>query len=213
VNFIEEIKIGASALGIPLTSKQSETLTQYLDLLRKWNSAFSLTAIAREDWVRLHILDSLSVLPHLDGQTLADVGSGPGFPGIPLAIARPDWSVTLIESNGKKAAFLTQAVLELKLPNVEIHSGRVEEFRPTTTFDIVISRAFATLAKFVRLTGHLCGYSGTLAAMKAEISKTEIDQLDSVYEVKKIVSLSIVDSSLKRSLILLQRPRVPHHQS
>jgi 16S rRNA (guanine527-N7)-methyltransferase len=208
VTFSNEIRVGTRALGIPLSDQQGDILVDYLNLLKKWNKVFSLTSVPEKDWAKLHILDSLSVLPHLAGKTLADVGSGPGFPGIPLALLRPDWSVTLIERNEKKVSFLTQAVLELQMPNVKIYPGGVEDFPSAATFDIVISRAFAQLDKFVRLAGHLCGYSGTLAAMKADISQTELDQLDGAFQVEKIISLAHVDPSLKRTLIIMKQPRI-----
>jgi 16S rRNA (guanine527-N7)-methyltransferase len=113
--------------------------------------------------VKQHLLDSLAVVPHLAGGTLADVGSGAGLPGIPLAIARPEWRVTLNDANQKKAAFLRQAVIELGLGNADVHEGRVESWRPAARFDVVISRAFAELGEFIAKCSHL---GVLLAAMK-----------------------------------------------
>ena len=137
---------GLSALRIDLPQGGGARLLQYLALLSKWNRAYNLTAIREPArLVSHHLLDSLSVLPHLSGPAIVDVGSGPGLPGIPLAVARPDWSVTLIDSNHKKAAFLRQVVIELKLQNVEVITDRVERWEPSGPIDVAISRAFSDL--------------------------------------------------------------------
>jgi 16S rRNA (guanine527-N7)-methyltransferase len=200
-----DIRSGANRLlGLQLEDAQIEKLQRYVALLYKWNKVFSLTAIPESKAVSLHLLDSLSVLPYLNGSKLADVGTGPGLPGIPIAIVRPELSVTLIETSSKKTAFLTQAVVELGLNNVQVSTCRVEAYLPPEPFDIVISRAFSDLQTFARLAGHLCGYSGTLVAMKAEISAAEIGQLCGPFHIDKIVRLDAPDSSVKRCLIFLR---------
>ena len=162
---------GLGELALELPAGAAERLLQYTALLAKWNRTYNLTAI-REPlaMVAHHLLDSLSVLPHLplpqEGACLADVGSGAGLPGIPLAIARPRWHVALAESSQKKAAFLRQAAIELGLDNVEVHEGRVEAWRPQPLFDLVISRAFAALGEFIAACRHLVRPGGVLAAMK-----------------------------------------------
>lgn len=162
---------GLGELALRLPEGARERLMDYLALLAKWNRTYNLTAI-REPlaMVSHHLLDSLAVLPHLPmpaaGATLADAGSGAGLPGIPLALARPEWRVTLADANQKKAAFLRQAVIELKLANVEVHEGRVEAWRPAERFAVVISRAFAELAGFIAACRHLVAPGGVLAAMK-----------------------------------------------
>jgi 16S rRNA (guanine527-N7)-methyltransferase len=161
--------IGELALALPLGAP--ERLLDYVALLGKWNRTYNLTAI-RDPLAMVvhHLLDSLAVLPHLPLATwharLADAGSGAGLPGIPLAIARPAWSIALAESSQKKAAFLRQAAIELALHNVEVHEGRVEAWRPRPLFDLVISRAFAALGDFVAACRHLVTPGGMLAAMK-----------------------------------------------
>jgi 16S rRNA (guanine527-N7)-methyltransferase len=165
------LDLGLAELRLTLPDAACAQLMAYLKLLAKWNRTYNLTAI--DDPLRMvshHLLDSLVVLPHLPmtGQaaTLADVGSGAGLPGIPLAAARPEWSVTLAEASEKKTAFLRQAVLELGLRNVEVHHGRVEQWQPAQRFAVVISRAFAELTRFVNSCRHLVQPGGVLAAMK-----------------------------------------------
>ena len=162
---------GLSELGLELPEDAPRQLLQYVSLLEKWNRTYNLTAIRSPvEMVSHHLLDSLVVLPHLpmpsEGASLADVGSGAGLPGIPLAIARPQWKVTLNDSNTKKTAFLRQAAIELRLANVSVHEGRVEAWHPLSRFAVVISRAFAELADFIARCRHLVLPNGVLAAMK-----------------------------------------------
>jgi 16S rRNA (guanine527-N7)-methyltransferase len=159
--------LGELALALPPSAR--ERLLDYMKLLVKWNRTYNLTAIRDPlAMVGHHLLDSLVVVPHLalaPNARLADAGSGAGLPGIPLAIARPDWHVALAETSQKKAAFLRQAAIELRLANVEVHEGRVEAWRPQPLFDAVISRAFAALADFIAACRHLLTPGGVLAAM------------------------------------------------
>ena len=161
---------GLDELALALPAGVTEQLLAYVDLLMKWNRTYNLTAIRDPlEMVSRHLLDSLAVLTHLpmtDGAALADVGSGAGLPGIPLAIARGAWRVTLNDSRQKKAAFLRQAAIELGLRNVEVHEGRVESWRPAARFAVVISRAFADLGEFISKCRHLVARGGCLAAMK-----------------------------------------------
>jgi 16S rRNA (guanine527-N7)-methyltransferase len=160
---------GLGELQLALVPDARERLLDYMALLVKWNRTYNLTAIRDPlAMVAHHLLDSLAVAPHLPlgaGGRVADAGSGAGLPGIPLAIARPDWHVALAEANQKKAAFLRQAAIELRLSNVEVHEGRVEAWRPQPLFDAVISRAFAALADFIAACRHLLTPAGVLAAM------------------------------------------------
>lgn len=165
---------GLSELGFRLPQEAPERLLQYLALLEKWNRTYNLTAIRDPlEMVSHHLLDSLVVTPHLPmppgAATLADVGAGAGLPGIPLALARPDWHVTLNDSNTKKSAFLRQAAIELRLSNVAVHEGRVEAWQPATRFAVVISRAFAEFTDFVARCRHLVAPEGVLAAMKSTV--------------------------------------------
>jgi 16S rRNA (guanine527-N7)-methyltransferase len=161
--------LGELALALPAGAR--EQLLGYVELLAKWNRTYSLTAIRDPlDMVSHHLLDSLAVIPHLPlaeaSAALADAGSGAGLPGIPIAIARPQWRVTLNDASQKKAAFLRQAAIELNLANVGVYEGRVEAWRPTPRFALVISRAFAGLAQFIAACRHLVAPGGVLAAMK-----------------------------------------------
>ena len=158
---------GVGELHLALPEGGANQLMQYVSLLEKWNRTYNLTAVRDPlEMVVHHLLDSLSVVPHLAGETVADVGSGAGLPGIPVAIARPEWRVTLNDSNQKKAAFLRQAAMELGLGNVTVHEGRVEAWQPAAKFAVVISRAFAELSQFIALCRHLVAPGGLLAAMK-----------------------------------------------
>lgn len=166
----EALDRGLAGLGFELPGGARDKLLQYVALLQKWNRTFNLTAIREPvEMVSHHLLDSLAVAPHLRlpaGGRLADVGSGAGLPGIPLAIACPDWTVTLNDSNTKKTAFERQVAIELRLANVAVHEGRVQDWRPARRFSAVISRAFAELSDFVAACRHLVAPGGVLAAMK-----------------------------------------------
>jgi 16S rRNA (guanine527-N7)-methyltransferase len=164
----EALDRGLKELALTLPQEATERLLQYVGLLGKWNRTYNLTAIRDPlEMVSHHLLDSLAVLSHLpmpSHGTLADVGSGGGLPGIPLAVACPHWQVTLNDANQKKAAFLRQAAIELQLTNVQVHEGRVENWH-ATRFAVVISRAFADFAEFVSRCAHLARPDGVVAAM------------------------------------------------
>ncbi len=197
---------GAAELGLELDPDAVARLLAYIDLLQKWNRVYNLTAIReRSRIVTHHLLDSLSVLPHLDGQRLVDVGTGAGLPGIPLAIVRKGWSVTLADSNHKKMAFVTQAIGELKVENAAVQRERVETWQPVQGFDIVISRAFADLQDFVRLAGHLVAPGGRLVAMKGLEPFEEMAQLPPEFRVSKVVRLGVPGVDGERHLVFLER--------
>ena len=139
----EKLLSGLAALLLELSDDQVDALLEYILLIQKWNKAYNLTAVREPlEMVGLHLLDSLAILPHLKPSRIADIGTGAGLPGIPLAIARPDCHFTLLDSNSKKTRFVQQAVLELKLSNVEVVHARVEEIMPANPFDAVLTRAF-----------------------------------------------------------------------
>lgn len=171
----EALAQGVADLGLELPDRAFEQLMRYTALLAKWNRTYNLTAIRRPlDMVSHHLLDSLAVLPHLPMTTsasLADVGTGAGLPGIPLAIARPQWRVVLNDSAEKKIAFLRQAAIELRLPNIELHAGRVEAWQPASGFALVVSRAFAELGRLRAACSHLLAPGGVLAAMTGAAPK------------------------------------------
>jgi 16S rRNA (guanine527-N7)-methyltransferase len=198
---------GLQTLGLALSAGMEEQLVKYTELLAKWNRTYNLTAVRDPlAMVSHHLLDSLAVLPHLDfagaDARVADIGSGGGLPGIPLALARPQWHVALVESNEKKAAFLQQAKIELQLANVEIQAQRVQAWQPAERFAIVISRAFAELADFVAACGHLLAPSGVIAAMKGKEPRDEMARV-SGYRCRAIpLSVPFVDG--ERHLVLCE---------
>jgi len=169
---------GLGELELALPGGTREKLLAYMELLEKWNKAFNLTAI--RDPLRMvshHLLDSLSVLRELPAGPLADVGSGAGLPGIPIAIAEPRRAVTLNDANHKKGAFLRQAVIELGLASAQVHVGRAESWHPVERFAVVISRGFAELAEFIDACRHLVAQGGVIAAMKGVHPRNEIARL------------------------------------
>ena len=157
----------------------------YLQFLHKWNNAYNLTAIRKvEDMAVRHVLDSLAVLPCLYGTKIIDIGSGAGFPGIPLALTCPDKQFVLLDSNGKKTRFLQEVKRRLKLLNVEIVHARAEHYRPENGFDTVISRAFSDLQQMLYWTRHLTAPGGIWLAMKGRYPASELLGLDVSFEVK-----------------------------
>lgn len=180
----------------------------YLDLLAKWNRTFNLTAIReRPQMVSHHLHDALAVLPflpHARGLRLLDVGAGGGIPGIPLAIARPEWQVVLLDANRKKATFLTQAVIELELANVRAVAARVEDYIADTPFDVVISRAFSDLQTFARLAMRHVSPGGVLVAMKGALPQDEIGQLPPDVRVTETPALAVPGLDAKRHLVIMK---------
>lgn len=165
----EALHLGVTKLGLDLPQGSEALLMRYVALLEKWNRTYNLTAIREPaEVVSHHLLDSLAVVPHLPVPAegaLADVGAGAGLPGVPIALARPHWRVTLNDASEKKLAFLRQVAIELELSNVAVHGGRVEQWTPQPKFGLVISRAFARLDKFRARCAHLVAPGGVLAAM------------------------------------------------
>ncbi|MGE5666853.1 MAG: 16S rRNA (guanine(527)-N(7))-methyltransferase RsmG [Betaproteobacteria bacterium] len=184
-------------------------LDAYLDLLVKWNKVYNLTAIRdRADMVTHHLNDALAVLSHLPGaQSLRvlDVGTGAGVPGIPIAIARPRWRVVLLDANQKKVAFLTQAVIELGLANVDAVAVRVEDYRPAAPFDVIISRAFSDLATFARGALPHLAPQGRLVAMKGAYPQDEIAQLPGEVTIVAAPALDVPGLDAQRHLIIMRR--------
>ena len=200
------LALGLETLGLDLPDAAKARLLAYLGLIEKWNRVYNLTAVREpEKMLSHHLLDSLAVAPHLSGNTLLDVGSGAGLPGIPLAIARPELAVTLLEANHKKAAFLRQAVIELALSNAQVVDERVEGWQAPHEYDIVISRAFSDLTEFVTLAARHCAHGGTLAAMKGVYPFEELAQLPPGYEMSDAIPLAVPGMKAERHLVLLRR--------
>jgi 16S rRNA (guanine527-N7)-methyltransferase len=199
---------GIAALGVAVTAAQRAQLLAYLELLAKWNKTYNLTAIREpERMVTHHLLDALAVLPQLprkDELRVLDVGSGGGIPGLPFAIVRPDWQLTLVDTSHKKAAFLTQAAIELRLRNVVAHATRVEDFKPTAPYDIVISRAFADLATFAAISARHLAPRGLLVAMKGVHPDEELAELPAEFMVIAKPVLVVPGLDAARHLIVMQ---------
>lgn len=197
---------GLAQLGLELPTEARARLLAFAALLGKWNRVYNLTAIrSPEQAITHHLLDSLAVLPHLEGlRRIADIGSGGGLPGIPLAIARPDLEIVSIETVGKKASFQQQAKIELQLTNFTPLHARVEELQPDEAFDAVISRAFSDLATFVRLTRHLLAPGGCFVAMKGVYPQEELDALGNDVRLLRDVPLTVPGLEAERQLIFLE---------
>ena len=196
---------GLAQLDLMLSPAARNQLLRYLVLLQKWNRVYNLTAIRQPGkLVSQHLLDSLATLPHLPGPKLIDVGSGAGLPGIPIAIARPDWQVVLVESNHKKAAFLRQAVIELGLGNAQVAIARAEEWHPAELAAGAVSRAFSDLAGFVEAARHMVAPGGILAAMKGVYPDEELEQLPADVLVERVVALEVPQLRAARHLVLVR---------
>lgn len=206
------LDFGLAQLALALPAGARDKLVAFVELLEKWNRTYNLTAIRDPmKMVTHHLLDSLAVVPHLplrdEPGALADVGSGAGVPGIPLAIARPEWPVTLNDSNQKKTAFMRQAAIELALPNVVTHTGRVEEWRPASLFAVVISRGFAELADFFAACRHLVAPGGVLAAMKGVYPNDELARLPAGVACGEVVRLRVPLLEAERHLVFCRPVR------
>ena len=202
----EQVGRGLVSMGIAVSPAQQSRLSAHLELIAKWNRVHNLTAVREtSQMVVLHLLDSLSILPQLAGvRTVIDVGTGPGFPGIPVAIVRDDAAVTLVESSHKKCSFLQQAKTELALANVSIVCERVERFAPVQKFDAVVSRAFSDLPDFVAQAGHLVAPGGKLIAMKGVYPFDEIARVPSTHRVAQVLELHVPTLDAKRHLVVLE---------
>lgn len=201
------LRAGAAKLGLELDEHTQSQLLAYVELLFKWNKVYNLTAIRdKSEMVSHHLLDSLAVVPHLWPGRWLDVGSGGGMPGLVLAIVKPDWQFTLLDSNTKKTGFVQQAVIELGLKNVSVHSGRVEEWHPEYRFDGIISRAFAELGDFLAVSRHLISPNGRWAAMKGQ-PEPELTGITKDFEIENIVSLKVPGIEAARSLVIAKVSR------
>ena len=200
-----QLAAGIAALGLVLPAGAEAKLLAYLALLDKWNRVYNLTAVREPGrMVSHHLLDSLAAVPFFQAETILDVGSGGGLPGIPLAIARPELQVTLLDSIAKKTAFLLQAKAELGLANLNVVTCRVEDFQPESGFDIITSRAFSDLREFVTLTRHLLNPGGVWLAMKGLYPNEEIAVLPDTVKVSADHALVVPGLEASRHLIVLE---------
>lgn len=194
---------GLAELGIALPAEAQQKLLAFRDLLLKWNKTYNLTALRDpEQAISHHLLDSLAILPHIGNGPLLDVGSGGGLPGIPLAIACPKLAVTMVDTVQKKATFLQQAAIELKLTNATVHHARVEEM--SGQYAEISSRAFAEIGLFISLTRHLLAPGGRWLAMKGVRPDDELKTLPADITVEAIIPLTVPGLDAERHLIILK---------
>jgi 16S rRNA (guanine527-N7)-methyltransferase len=203
--WLARLNSGFRLLDLSPPADVSKQLLRFIRLLNKWNRAYNLTAIRDPlEMVDRHLIDSLTVFPYVTGERILDVGTGAGLPGIPLALLLPNSHFVLLDANSKKIRFVRQAVLELGLQNVEPVHARVEDYRPKQPFDTLISRAFASLPRMMRLTESLRGAHSRLLAMKGTLPREEIEQIEKDYRVKT-VNLPAPPALGERHLILISR--------
>lgn len=203
-----QLAAGLAALRLELGPGVEDGLLRYLALLARWNAAYNLSAVRDPaQMVTRHLLDSLATLPYLRGTSLADLGSGAGLPGLPLAIARPELAVSLVDSNGKKARFLRAAVRELGLTKVEVIEERVE--RLEGQFDCITARAFASLADMLALGGHLLAPDGRWLALKGRRPDGELAVLPEGFALDAVIPLVVPGLDAARHLVIISRSRAP----
>jgi 16S rRNA (guanine527-N7)-methyltransferase len=195
---------GLKALGVTLPEGGEARLIRYVELLAQWNQAYNLTAVRDPaEMLTKHVLDSLSIFPYLQASPVADVGTGAGLPGIPLAVALPDTRFTLIDSNGKKTRFVTHAAAELKLRNVEAVQARAEAH--AGAYALVTSRAFASLRDFVEMAGGMAAPGGKLLAMKGARPDDELADLPAGFRAAAVHPLKVPGLDAERCLVVLEK--------
>lgn len=206
----QRIVDGAARLGVALDAVQAATLSRLLDELTRWNRTYNLTAVtARGEMLTHHLLDSLSVAPHLHGERIADVGTGAGFPGLPLAVAQPQRRFTLLDSNGKKVRFVAHAARTLGLRNVEALQARAGEWTPPVVFDTVVARAFAPLPDLVAQVAALCGPDTRVLAMKGRRDPAERTGLPAGWRIEADHDLAVPGLGAERHVLVLRSPGAP----
>ncbi|MEO8673794.1 MAG: 16S rRNA (guanine(527)-N(7))-methyltransferase RsmG [Tahibacter sp.] len=199
-----KLRDGLMAMRLLVPEAAVATLLDYLDLLERWNKAYNLTAVRDPgEMVARHLLDSLSIVPFVTGANLADLGSGAGLPGIPLAILAPEREVLVVDSNGKKARFLREAVRSLKLSNVRVAESRVEKV--DGKFDCITARAFATLADMLQWGGQLLADNGRWLALKGKIADDELAALPPGFHIESVQALQVPGLDAERHLVVIAK--------
>ena len=195
---------GSQRMDLALSDQVIDQLMTYLDLVEKWNRVYNLTAIReREEMIKLHFLDSLSILKHVHVKNILDVGSGAGFPGIVLAITKPELKVTVMDSVNKKTTFMQQVKSELSLKNLDVVNSRVEDYQPTTLFEAVTSRAFSNLKNMMSLTQHTLQKEGVWLAMKSKDVKQEVEAFEK--NQYTLIPLEVPFINAERYLVILKK--------
>ena len=202
---LEKLADGLKALPLELNDSVQRRLIDFVQLLVKWNRAYNLTAIRQpEQMVTRHLLDSLVIGPYLKGPHILDVGTGAGLPGIPLALAYPDHHFTLLDSNGKKIRFVTQAVAELGLANVDVIQSRIEAFQPTCRFDTITARAYASIDELISQTTRLLADKGQYLIMKGIYPIAEVEAIPAGYQVAAVHQLDVPNLDAERHLLVIR---------
>jgi 16S rRNA (guanine527-N7)-methyltransferase len=203
---VAKLNDGLLQLKLELTEQQKDHLVSYVELMAKWNKAYNLTSVRDPmDMLVKHILDSIAIAPHITRASYIDVGTGPGLPGIPLAIVCPNARFTCLDSLGKRVRFMKQVAFELKLENVTPIQSRVEDFIPAVPFDGVLSRAFASLEDMLNWCGHLVDSTGEFLALKGQYPHDELNTIDDNIEIVSTHQLIIPFLVGERNLIVLKK--------
>lgn len=198
---------GVVALGLALPADAQPKMLRFLDLLAHWNRVYNLTAVRDPlDMVTRHLLDSLSALPYLHGRRVLDLGTGAGLPGIPLALARPDLDFTLLDGNAKKIRFVTQACLEIPVPNAHPVHARAEKYAPAEKFDTLITRAVGSLADLLQQAAHLCAAGGHIVVMKGELPMHEVNAVPGEYRIVATPAVRVPGLDAARHVVIVERP-------
>lgn len=204
--YLKALTSAANEMGVEGDDQAWQKLLAYLALLQKWNKVYNLTAIRDpKEMLVKHVYDSISVAPYVDSETLLDVGTGGGMPGIPLAILYPNRRIGLLDSNQKKTRFLTQVKAELGLQNVEVFHTRVELFQPEVPYEGIISRAFASAKDMVSLTEHLLATGGAWWAMKSQKTQEELAELPAFAKMTQVWELDVPGLDASRTLVRLTK--------
>lgn len=200
----QQLLDGIDALGLRVGAAQVDQLLAYLALLAHWNRHYNLTAVRDpQAMITRHLLDSLAVLPYLHGTSMADLGAGAGLPGIPLAIAAPEHSLTLVDSNGKKTRFLRAAVRELGLDHVNVVESRVEQVE--SCFDCIVSRAWGSLADMLDAGGSLLAETGIWLALKGRYPEAELAAVGDPFQIAAVHELMVPGLDGERHLVVMNR--------
>ncbi|MEJ6650004.1 MAG: 16S rRNA (guanine(527)-N(7))-methyltransferase RsmG [Burkholderiales bacterium] len=196
VSALQEMGVGAS-------SKDVEALGAYLTLLDKWNAVYNITSVTpKSKWVSTHLYDSCSIISLLPEGPLLDIGTGGGFPGLPIAILQPQREVFLLDRSHKKTAFLRQAIIELGIKNVTVETTRIERYQPDARFSVIVSRAFSELRLFVQMASKFCKPDGVMVAMKGQYPTAELEGIPAAL-VRKITRLQVPQLGAERHAVEL----------